>query len=232
MLLFRQLCKTALCTLDLQLIEIPNGEVEEHTSGDVSIPGRLKEAIGSQLVTAGLETSALVKSGRTQIMLDQPEKTRAQRIVRQQLEQAADGARLISIHQLERSTMGILGPEHGMISEDLPSPGRIIELSGVRNPRELDLETPANHLRDLVKGTMDQSMRRLRLRISAPAIFVEDENRRFGESSWRDVDLPFFGQLRPDPRPIVEGIEPTDESLTLPGWYCSDGPPCAADIAH
>ena len=86
---FRQLRQTALCTLDFQLIEISNGEVEKHPSGDVPISGRLKETIGSQLVTIGLEASPLIESGRTQIMLDQPEKTRAQRIIRQQFEQAA-----------------------------------------------------------------------------------------------------------------------------------------------
>jgi len=139
---FRQLRQAILRTLDFQLIEIPNGKVEKHPPGDIPIPGRLEQTIGSQLVTIGLETPPLVESGRTEIMLDQPEKSRTHRIIGQQLEQTAYRPRLTPVHELERSTMGILDPEYRMISEYPPSPDRIVKLTGVRDPGELDLDPP------------------------------------------------------------------------------------------
>jgi len=84
--------------LDFQLIEIPDCEVEEHPPGDMPITGRLKQSKGSQLMTIGLETPSLVEGGRTEIVLDQPEKTRTHRIIGQQLEQAAHGPWLTPVH--------------------------------------------------------------------------------------------------------------------------------------
>ena len=215
--LLRQLVQAVLRSLDFQLIEVPDGEVEKHPLSDISIPGRLEEPVGSQLVTVGLETSSFVESGRTEIMLDQPEKSGTHGIIRQELEQTAYRARPAPVHELECSTVGILGPEHRMVSQHSPSPGRIVKLTAVRDPRELDLDPPTNQRRDPFDGSIDQPMGGLRLVASAPSFVVEDEDRRFGDCPRRDVELSFAWEPTPNSRTIVERIEPTDQRFAVFG---------------
>ena len=140
---FRQLSQTAFRTLDFQLVEIPNGKIEKHPSSNVPVPCRLKQAICSQLVTICIETPTLVESRCTQIMLDQPEKSWTQRIIGQQLEKASYQSWLTPVHELERSTMGILGPEGWMVPNYPPSPRRIVKITSIRDPGELDFDPPA-----------------------------------------------------------------------------------------
>jgi len=70
------------------------------------------------------------------------------------------------------------------------------------------------------------------LAVCAPALFIEDEDRRFGDSPRRDVELALIWKLAPAPRTIVEGVEPPEEGLRLFGWNSVDGQPCAADVAY
>jgi hypothetical protein len=143
-LLLRKLGQPIFRTLDFQLVEIPDGKVEKHSPGDIPIPGRLKQPKGSQLMTIGLEALPLVESGRSEIMLDQPEKSWTQRIISQQFEQAANRFWLTPVHELERATMGILDPECRMISDYRASPGWIVKFTGIRDPGKLDIDPPAN----------------------------------------------------------------------------------------
>jgi len=231
-LLFRQLRKAILRTLDFQLIEIPNGKVEKHSPSNISIAGCLEKTIRSQLVTIGLETPSLVKGGGTEVMLNHPEKTRAHQIVIQQLEEAAHQSRLTPVHELERSTVGILGSENRVISEHPPSPGRIVKLAGVRDPREFDFNPPVNERRHTFNGAIDQSVHCIRLAASAPAFFVKGKDCRFGNRAWCDVEMSFFWKLAPDSRAIVERVEPTGQSLALVDWNGVDDSPCAADVIY
>jgi hypothetical protein len=199
---------------------------------DIPIPGSLEEPIGSQLVTVGLETSSLIQSGRPQIMLDQTQETRAPGIVLQQIEQTPHRAWLTPVHELESSTMGILGPENGMVAQHPPSPGRIVKLTAVRDPCELDLDPPTDHRRDPFDGPIDQPMGCISPSASTPPFFVEDEDRRLGDGPRRDVELAFFRELAPDSRAIVQGIEPTDQGFAPFSWHRVNRPPRAADVVH
>jgi len=63
-------------------------------------------------------------------------------------------------------------------------------------------------------------------------LFIEDEDRCFGDSPRGNVELIIFWKLAPPSRTIIECIEPTNQSLAPVSRDRVDGSPGTADVAY
>ena len=146
--------------------------------------GGFEEAVRPELMSVSIQAFSQVESGRTEVLFDQAEKPGPHSIVRQQLEKTSHRARLIPVDELERTTVGVMCSEEGVIPDDLAPPSRIIEFSPIRNPGEIDVDPSPYEWRHKLSGAVYQRAGIAVVPGAASANFVEHQYRGFRDRSW------------------------------------------------